>query len=370
MTGYIPAPSTNELGFGRFVANFDQPDLSDPLASWAEVGDNTTGALVDPANATVIQVPARGLYLIHATFDLDGPVDMQGIVQVIGSWLGTNYSGAVNGSATASERPITVSGLAYFDSDDPTNFIAVGMQLDTAPTSTIFTAVEIEVTKLGTILPVTAPPGPPAPSFIDTFDRTNRPLAGDNGWFRSQPGNVADLRIVSNVLTVPAGAAPAFGNAPILHPRIDADTNQPDVSVTTTRVDTTGMSGLYVVSDDTFNFALGIEWDASVQAGGPQLDIITGGAGGPSSWDTIHAPWAAFTGGADTIVRLTYNETTKNLEVYQNGVHIATVNVQAALDAYYGPGVVVFPHVSSVVNAGVMSNADVNIDTFNDFASA
>jgi len=213
--------------------------------------------------------------------------------------------------------------------------------------------------------PETPPEEGGGAGFSDDFTRSNRALDGDNGWFKSDDANTADFQINSNKVVVPTGATIPYGFAPILHTRDDSDPNVADVSFTVGRSSTAGNTGLYVVSDDTFQFALGLEYDGS--AGYTGLDIITNGAGGPSNWDT-NSGWSGFVG-STSVVRLTYNNTTKIFTVYQGGVQIATVDVQAALDDYYGPGTD-FPDITAVPNAGFMGNADVNVESFDNIICA
>lgn len=208
--------------------------------------------------------------------------------------------------------------------------------------------------------------GPLGP-FTDNFNRSDRVLAGDNGWFASDPTQTASLLISGNKVIVPTGAGIEFGNSPILHRRNDSDPNVADVSVTLTRASTAGITIPVCIADATYQYGLAIEIDGSATA--PSLDIITTGAGGPATWDTTDSAWTAWTA-VPTTVRMTYNGTTKLFSVYQDGVLRNTVSVQAALNTYYGVGVVTFPALATMPNGGFASNAGVNVESFDNFVCA
>lgn len=206
--------------------------------------------------------------------------------------------------------------------------------------------------------------GSPGP-FSDDFTRTDRVLAGDNGWFAADVAQTASFFVSSNKVIVPTGAGVEFGNSPILHFRGDSDANVADVTMTLTRTATDGFTVPVCISDATYQYGLGIEIDGSASA--PSLDIITGGAGGPSTWGTTDSAWTAWTA-VPTTVRMTYNDTTHLFSVYQDGVLRNTVNVRTALDAYYGAGTPFA--LATMPNAGFASNTGVNIEHFDDFVCA
>lgn len=220
----------------------------------------------------------------------------------------------------------------------------------------------------GVVTPIGSAGG--APSGSDDFGRSDRPLAGDNGWFESglAIGDVASLAIVGNKVVVPTGASPAFGNMPILRARYDSNPDVADVTMVLTRVDTTGMTIPVCVSDAHYQVGLGIEIDGSATT--PSLDITTGGAGGPSAWDTTDSAWTAWDTGAPMTLRMTYDNTTKLFSVYQGGVLRNTVDVQAALDTFFGAGVVTFPELVMLPYAGFASNADVGKESFDGWVCA
>ena len=203
----------------------------------------------------------------------------------------------------------------------------------------------------------------------DDFNRSDRLLAGDNGWFESDPspGMVATLAIVGNKVVVPAGAGTKFGNVPILRPRLDSNPDVADVSVTLTRVDTTGVTSVVCVSDMHYRSALAIDIDGSATA--PGLEIITEGAGGPSAWDTTDSAWTAWTA-TPTTVRMTYDNTTKLLSVYQDGTLRNTVDVQAALNTYFAPTPPTFSDLLLMPYGGFVSNADVGKESFENWVCA
>lgn len=202
-------------------------------------------------------------------------------------------------------------------------------------------------------------------AFSDDFNRTDRVLAGDNGWFAADPTQTASFSISGNKVIVPTGAGVQFGNSPILHFRGDSDANVADVSVTLTRSSTAGFTAPVCIADATYQYGLAVEIDGSAST--PGLDIITGGAGGPSTWDTTNSAWTAWTA-VPTTVRMTYNDTTHVFSVYQDGVLRNTVNVRTALDAYYGPGTPFA--LATMPNGGFLSNTGVNVETFDDFVCA
>jgi hypothetical protein len=202
--------------------------------------------------------------------------------------------------------------------------------------------------------------------FSDDFTRADVLLSGNNGWFESVAADTADFKIVGNAVKVPTGSIVDFGNSPILHVRDGADPNIADVTITASRPDNTGNAGLVPFSDDGFAAGFWMYYDGTLTAG-----FQANFAGGWSlDWDVDHGVAADFTGGSATW-RYVYNDTTKKMMVYFNGVLAYEINnCQTKLDTVYGAGTYTIPALALMPNCGFLSNAGENIDTFDSVVCA
>lgn len=184
--------------------------------------------------------------------------------------------------------------------------------------------------------------------FTDDFNRTDRDLAGDNGWFESFPGGVAGVAIRSNQVTVVDTASIAGSPSPILHVRND-DGTFADVSLTTT-FDTSGSCDTSVVaaSDDTGANAMMVE---VMSSSAPVPIAVVAGGTFYLDWDHIGGAFSYFEGDT-SVLRVTYDDATKVLSLYQDGAFCFDVNVEPQLTALSAAT----PALADMPNAGWASN--------------
>jgi hypothetical protein len=266
----------------------------------------------------------------------------------------TYTSGSYASSSLVAEVVTTVNedgtgGLVTSYDDDGTEALSLGQPLEVSQCLIPSTAITgggggISALLLSDALPVVPP------TFTDDFNRTDRALAGDNGWFAADPAATAELAIRSNRATVPSTAPGGTfaGYAPILHDRND-DNTFADVSLTmifdgSGACDTT----LVPASDATFINGVGVEVQSAIA---PQPIAMVAGGTYYLAWDVDHGVFAFFPG-ATSVIRATYDATTKMLLVYQDGVLCFECNVGAQMVAFGAP----IAALATMPNAGFASN--------------
>lgn len=180
-------------------------------------------------------------------------------------------------------------------------------------------------------LTVTTPPPPP---FTDDFNRSNRTLNGDNGWVNSTGtgmGAVAPWAIVSNKVQQSTATS---DTDPILHVRNDSTPGVADVTVTTSFVAAGGFQRgfLYVCSDLGNANSIGAWWDGS--AGDILVQRHVGADSNAGQWfantQTVVSAWTGWTFPATMTIRMVYTESTKLLQIYQNGTLKNTCDMHAS----------------------------------------
>lgn len=342
-----------DTGTGLFTWDVDssgQPNVGDLVTLDS---DHATFYVMDDAEITV---------WVNASMEGDSPGTYGQIsinVNPVGSFdFPTPFDNTVNAEKTfvcPGGSFITITGSTDSPNPSYSGYVAI-----TAKPATYSTATPVAIPPLGS---------PPAYlPFVDNFDRSDRPLAGDSGWFESVAGQVASLAIRSNQLVVPAGAAVAAGSKPLLHTRQGSDPNWATAIVDSTRSATTGKSSLVVCSDQTYQHAIQMDFTA---AGDPNPDYLTVTLVKAGTTHVLHpadltfdGTWNAWATSATETITARYNDTTKVLNLVQGVTLIAHVDVGAAWTAAFGDTV---PALATMPYFGLISNAGVGVDTFENF---
>jgi len=203
--------------------------------------------------------------------------------------------------------------------------------------------------------------------FIEDFDRSNRAIVGDSGWFASTTdGSTAELAIRSNRLTVPSDApGGAFaGYAPVLHSRND-DNTAVDVSVAMTFDTSDCDATLVAASDATFDNAVAVEITGATT---PQLIVMKSGGTYDLAWDLDHGTFNYFVG-STSLIRVTYVDSTKVLNLYQDDVLCfeAAVGPQMTGFGQTTPALVDMPNAGLSSNGGIPTGETESCEKFDDF---
>ena len=205
----------------------------------------------------------------------------------------------------------------------------------------------------------------PVTPFSDNFNRSDRTLNGDNGWINSTGtamgfgAGVAPYTITSNQVKSNAST----DADPILHVRNDSNPGVADVTITHSFVTSNGRVYLFVCSD--LGNANSLRFVFTGTAGFHDIQRHIGGDDVSGHWSAntitaVNGGWAAWSAGTSMVIRVVYTESTKTLDVYQNGTKKLTCSTA---DSNWGnAGAGEMPVLTSMPYMGFTSEANDRID--------